>query len=54
MTALVQQSLDETCNVEYSIPICRRLLKEAGLCYQNLTIQPLNLMLMSKKRSMRS
>ena len=32
--ALVQQYLDETCGVEYSIPSCRRLLKEAGLSYQ--------------------
>ncbi len=32
--ALVQQYLDETYNVEYSIPSCRRLLKEAGLSYQ--------------------
>ncbi|UHQ98989.1 IS630 family transposase (plasmid) [Natrinema zhouii] len=32
--ALVQQYLDETYNVEYSIPSCRRLLKEAGLTYQ--------------------
>ncbi|UHQ98853.1 IS630 family transposase (plasmid) [Natrinema zhouii] len=32
--ALVQQYLNETYNVEYSIPSCRRLLKEAGLSYQ--------------------
>ncbi len=32
--ALVQQHLDETYDVEYSIPSCRRLLKEAGLSYQ--------------------
>ena len=32
--ALVQQYLDETYDVEYSIPSCRRLLKEAGLSYQ--------------------
>ncbi|ELY56016.1 transposase [Natronococcus amylolyticus DSM 10524] len=32
--ALVQQYLDETYNVKYSIPSCRRLLKEAGLSYQ--------------------
>jgi transposase len=32
--ALVQQFLDETYDVEYSIPSCRRLLKEAGLSYQ--------------------
>ncbi|PGF17155.1 IS630 family transposase [Natrinema sp. CBA1119] len=32
--ALVQQYLDETYNVEYSLPSCRRLLKEAGLSYQ--------------------
>ncbi len=31
---LVQQFLDETYDVEYSIPSCRRLLKEAGLSYQ--------------------
>ncbi len=31
---LVQQYLDETYDVEYSIPSCRRLLKEAGLSYQ--------------------
>ncbi len=32
--ALVQQYLDETYGVEYSIPSCRRLLKEAGLTFQ--------------------
>ncbi|WP_222914137.1 IS630 family transposase [Natrinema sp. SYSU A 869] len=32
--ALVQQYLDETYDVEYSLPSCRRLLKEAGLSYQ--------------------
>ena len=32
--ALVQQYLEETYDVEYSIPSCRRLLKEAGLIYQ--------------------
>ena len=32
--ALVQPFLDETYDVEYSIPSCRRLLKEAGLSYQ--------------------
>ena len=32
--ALVQQYLDETYDVEYSIPCCRRLLKEAELSYQ--------------------
>jgi len=32
--ALVQQYLEETYDVEYSIPSCRRLLKEAGLSYQ--------------------
>jgi transposase len=32
--ALVQQFLKETYGVEYSIPSCRRLLKEAGLSYQ--------------------
>jgi len=32
--ALVQEYLDETYDVEYSIPSCRRLLKEAGLSYQ--------------------
>ncbi len=32
--ALVQQYLDETYDVEYSSPSCRRLLKEAGLSYQ--------------------
>lgn len=32
--SLVQQSLDETYGVEYSIPSCRRLLKEAGLRFQ--------------------
>jgi transposase len=31
---LAQQYLDETYDVEYSIPSCRRLLKEAGLSYQ--------------------
>ena len=32
--ALVQEFLDETYGVTYSIPSCRRLLKEAGLSYQ--------------------
>jgi len=32
--ALVQQYLEETYGVEYSIPSCRRLLNEAGLRYQ--------------------
>ena len=32
--ALVQQYPDETYDVEYSIPSCRRLLKEAELRYQ--------------------
>jgi len=32
--ALAQQFLEETYDVEYSIPSCRRLLKEAGLSYQ--------------------
>jgi len=32
--ALVQQFLEETYDVEYSNPSCRRLLKEAGLSYQ--------------------
>jgi len=32
--ALIQQYLDEAYDVEYSIPSCRRLLKEAGLSYQ--------------------
>ncbi|ADB63320.1 Transposase and inactivated derivatives-like protein (plasmid) [Haloterrigena turkmenica DSM 5511] len=32
--ALVQQYLEEAYDVEYSIPSCRRLLKEAGLSYQ--------------------
>ncbi|WIV66826.1 IS630 family transposase [Natrialbaceae archaeon AArc-T1-2] len=32
--ALVQQHLAETYDVEYSIPSCRRLLKEAGLSFQ--------------------
>ena len=32
--ALVQEFLDKTYGVEYSIPSCRRLLKEAGLSYQ--------------------
>ncbi len=32
--ALVKQYLDETYDVEYSIPSCRRLLNEAGLSYQ--------------------
>ncbi len=31
---LVRQFLDETYGVEYSLPSCRRLLKEAGLSYQ--------------------
>jgi transposase len=32
--ALVQQFLEKSYDVEYSIPSCRRLLKEAGLSYQ--------------------
>ncbi len=32
--ALVKQYLKKTYDVEYSIPSCRRLLKEAGLSYQ--------------------
>ncbi len=32
--AHVQQYLEETYDVEYSIPSCRRLLKEAGLSFQ--------------------
>jgi len=32
--ALVQRHLEEAYDVEYSIPSCRRLLKEAGLSYQ--------------------
>jgi transposase len=32
--ALVQEFLEETYDVEYSSPSCRRLLKEAGLSYQ--------------------
>jgi transposase len=32
--ALVNEFLEETYDVEYSLPSCRRLLKEAGLSYQ--------------------
>ena len=32
--ALAQEYLEETYDVEYSVPSCRRLLKEAGLRYQ--------------------
>ncbi len=32
--ALVQSHLEETYDVEYSIPSCRRLMKEAGLRFQ--------------------
>ncbi len=32
--ALAQEFLEDTYDVEYSIPSCRRLLKEAGLSYQ--------------------
>ncbi len=32
--ALAQDFLEETYGVKYSIPSCRRLLKEAGLSYQ--------------------
>jgi len=32
--ALAQEFLEDTYGVEYSIPSCRRLLKEAGLTYQ--------------------
>ncbi|AHF98446.1 transposase [Halostagnicola larsenii XH-48] len=31
---LAQRYLDETYNVDYSIPSCRRLMKEAGLRYE--------------------
>ncbi len=31
---LVKEFLEETYGVEYSLPSCRRLLKEAGLNYQ--------------------
>jgi transposase len=31
---LIQQYLDESYAVEYSIPSCRRLLNQAGLSYQ--------------------
>jgi transposase len=31
---LVQEYLEETSGVTYSIPSCRQLLKEAGLRYQ--------------------
>ncbi len=51
---LVQQHLEETYDVEYSIPSCRRLLKEAGLSYQNHAVQRPSQMLTSKKRSVRS
>jgi len=33
-TALARHHLAETYDVEYSVPSCRRLLKEAGLSYQ--------------------
>jgi len=33
-TKLVRHHLEEKYDVEYSIPSCRRLLKEAGLSYQ--------------------
>ena len=33
-SSLVRHFLKETYDVEYSIPSCRRLLKEAGLSYQ--------------------
>ncbi|SEJ11462.1 Transposase [Halohasta litchfieldiae] len=33
-TSLARHHLKETYDVEYSIPSCRRLLKEAGLSYQ--------------------
>jgi len=33
-TKLVRHHLEDTYDVEYSIPSCRRLLKEAGLSYQ--------------------
>jgi transposase len=32
--ALVQRYLEETYDVEYSLPSCRRLLREAGLIYR--------------------
>jgi len=33
-TALLQQHLDETYDVTYSMPSCRRLLRDAGLQYR--------------------
>lgn len=33
--ALVREYIDETFDVEYSLPSCRRLMKEAGLSYRN-------------------
>lgn len=35
--ALLRSYLDETYDVEYSIPSCRRLMKEAGLVYRQPT-----------------
>jgi transposase len=32
--ALLKDFLEETFDVDYSIPSCRRLMKEAGLSYQ--------------------
>ncbi len=52
--ALVQQYLKKTYDVEYSIPSCRRLLKEAGLTYQKHAVQPLKQILRRKKRSARN
>lgn len=38
--SLAQRYLSEDFDVEYSIPSCRRLMKEAGLTYQNPYWQP--------------
>ncbi len=51
---LVQQYLDETYEIEYSLPSCRRLLKEAGLSYQKPAAQPLKPTQTSTKSSTRS
>ena len=49
--ALVQEFLEDTYDVEYSYPSCRRLLKEAGLSYQHLGVQPPKPKNPTKKRS---
>lgn len=48
-SALVEEHLEETYGVTYSIPSCRRLLKEARLTYQKHAGKPPTLAKTSKK-----